>query len=134
MKGSTLVLAVAAVAAAVLVSSPDPAAAAKGPDGLPIFTRSKCSSCHSIKSQGVVSKRSEAAEPQNAARRKPPDLSNVGAEREAKWIAAYLTKQESIEGRKHMKLFRGTEAELATLSSWLGGLKAESAAPGKKTP
>jgi len=114
--------------------------AKKVPDGKPVFIKYKCGSCHTIESQGIGKKPAaaaaaretpaqEAAEVKPVAR-KPPDLSDVGGERNAKWIAAFMKKQEAIDGRKHMKLFRGTDAELATLAGWLETLKTEKPAKG----
>lgn len=59
---------------------------------------------------------------------KPPDLSGVGVERKAEWIAAFLLKKEKLEGKLHEKKFRGTEAELKKLANWLVTLKDEAAA------
>jgi len=102
------------------------------PDGKPIFVKYKCGSCHSIKSQGILKKAEVPAteakpNPVEAkpSARKPPDLSSVGLEHKDGWVAAFLAKKEAIEGRKHMKTFRGTDAELATLSAWLETMKAE---------
>ena len=51
--------------------------------------------------------------------KKAPDLSGGGLERKAAWMSKYLMKTEAIKGEKHGRKFRGTEAELATLSAWL---------------
>ena len=137
---------VVGLGAAVLFAAMVPGAArgadAKVPDGKPVFVKYKCGSCHTIESQGIGKKPAaaataaketpaqEAAEAKPATTRKPPDLSDVGSERDAKWIAAFMKKQEAIDGRKHMKLFRGTDAELATLAGWLETLKTEKPAKG----
>ena len=124
-----------AIAAAGLTATPAAAATDKAPDGKPIVTKYQCGSCHSIASQGIVKKTVPAdapAEP-DTDKKKPPDLSAVGVKRSAEWIAAYLSKKEAIEGRKHIKKFRGTDAELATLAAWLATLKDEKAAKGAAT-
>jgi len=117
--------------------------AKKAPDGKPIFLNYKCSSCHEIASQGITKKAAAtpAATPASPATpgtpatttsRKPPDLSGVGLVRKADWIKGYLQKKESIEDRKHMKAFKGTDEELATLAGWLESLKDEKAAKAMK--
>jgi hypothetical protein len=114
--------------------------AKKVPDGKPIFTNYKCSSCHEIASQGITKKAAATpaatpatpATPATTTSRKPPDLSGVGLVRKADWITGYLQKKESIEDRKHMKVFKGTDAELATLAGWLESLKDEKAAKAMK--
>jgi len=100
----------------------------KAPDGKPIFVKYKCGACHSIKSQGIVNKAdttAAATADTSKSTRKPPDLSSVGKDHKDGFVAAYMLKKETIEGRKHMKMFRGTPAELATLAAWLETMKAE---------
>ena len=114
--------------------------AKKVPDGKPIFTNYKCGSCHEIASQGIKKKATAApaatpatpATPATTTSRKPPDLSGVGLVRKADWIKGYLMKKESIEDRKHMKAFKGTDEELAKLAGWLESLKDEKAAKAMK--
>jgi cytochrome c553 len=139
-------LGVALGAALVLMATAGSARAEdakKVPDGKPIFTTYKCSSCHEIASQGITKKASATpaatpaapatpATPATTTSRKPPDLSGVGLVRKAEWIKGYLQKKESIEDRKHMKLFKGTDEELATLAGWLESLKDEKAAKAMK--
>src|SRR5258705_11321812 len=80
--------------------------AKKVPDGKPIFTNYKCSSCHEIASQGITKKKAETAAapastpatpaaaapastpatPATTTARKPPDLSGVRLARKAGWI------------------------------------------------
>jgi hypothetical protein len=121
--------------------------AKKVPNGKPVFTTYKCSSCHEIASQGITKKAAATkaatpatpaatpatpATPATTTARKPPDLSGVGLVRKADWIKGYLQKKESIEDRKHMKAFKGTDEELATLAAWLESLKDEKAAKAMK--
>ena len=117
-----------AFALAVMLAGTAAADSKKAPDGKPIFIKYKCGSCHSIASQGIEKKAVKTEEPavqEKTGARKSPDLSSVGKDRKAAWIIAFLKKQEAIEGRKHMKSFRGTDAELATLAAWLETLKAD---------
>ena len=99
----------------------------KAPNGKPVFSKYKCNSCHTIETQAIV-KKADPAEKADETGRKPPDLSGVGVKRSAAWIEGYLLKKEMIETRKHMKKFRGTDAELKTLAGWLETLKDEKAA------
>ena len=50
-------------------------------------------------------------------------LSGVGLERKADWIAKFLMKTETIKGEKHEKKFKGPEADLKLVSAWLETLK-----------
>lgn len=105
------------------------------PDGKQIFLTNKCNSCHTVQALGIEKKKSEdaeeakkktedAEEAKAKSENKPPDLSSVGLERKADWISKFLMKTETIKGEKHPRKFRGTEAELKTLASWLEGQKA----------
>src|SRR5262245_56973855 len=126
--------------------------------GLALFKKGGCNECHSISALGVQKEAKKKAEPAaqasgeakkettepaaNActeARKKkdPPDLSGVGLETDAKWISAFLNKEETLNGEKHEKRFKGTEADRRTLSMFLAGLKTkpektEGAAPEEK--
>jgi mono/diheme cytochrome c family protein len=107
--------------AAVKPSKP----AAKVADGSPVFLQYKCNSCHTIEAKGIK----KAVETPGAAS-KPPDLSGVGAVRKAEWMSAFLLKEEKLDGKLHIKKFRGTDAELKQLVDWLATL--DDAAAAKK--
>jgi cytochrome c1 len=98
---------------------------AKVADAKPIFLKYKCNSCHSIEAQGITKKAvaGEAAETGD----KPPDLSGVGVDRNAAWIVSFLQKKEKLDGKLHMKKFRGTDSELQKVAAWLGSMKDEAA-------
>lgn len=83
-------------------------------DGKALFVANKCNMCHSIDSQGVEKKLKSG---------KGKDLSNVGAERDAAWLQKWLMKEIDLDGKKHEKAFKGTDAELQTIIKFLGGLK-----------
>jgi hypothetical protein len=102
------------------------AGGAKVADGKPVFVKYKCRSCHSIEAQGITKK--ALADEAEESGSKPPDLSGVGVERKADWIAAFLLKKEKLDGKLHEKKFRGTDAELQKLATWLGTLQDEAAA------
>jgi mono/diheme cytochrome c family protein len=108
----------------------------KAPDGKPVFVKYKCGACHTIASQGIVKKAAAAPAATAEAKpgvRKPPDLSSVGLEHKDGWVAAFLKGKETLDGRKHMKLFRGTDAELATLAAWLETMKTEKKGAAEKS-
>ena len=97
----------------MVVSGPGAALAADAKD---LFVESKCVRCHSIESQGVV------ATPKAGEEDEVHDLSKVGTERTAEWIQKFLRKQEAIDGKKHKLKYRGSDADLGTLATWLASL------------
>ena len=110
---------------AALAARGDTPAATPAPDGKQIFLTNKCNTCHTIQAIGIEKKKSEDAEDaKEKSEKKPPDLSSVGLERKADWIGKFMMKTETIKGDKHPRKFRGTEAELKTLATWLEGQKA----------
>jgi len=102
----------------------------KKADGKDLFLAAKCNTCHSITAAGIDKKKPTEAEAAEAAKtadkdeKKPPDLSSVGLDKKADWIAKFITKKETLDGEKHKKLYKGTEEELNTLSTWLASQKA----------
>jgi mono/diheme cytochrome c family protein len=84
------------------------------PAGKKIFIEAKCNVCHSIESQSIVKK---------TATSKAPDLSNMGAEKSADWIAKFITKEEKLNNKAHPKGWTGKKEDLTTLSDWLATLK-----------
>ena len=127
MKASVMRSAWVLLALAVC-ASPCLAQAGKDSKGAKLFVKSRCTSCHSVKGVGIEKKTVEgdeaAAEVAKSAH-KPPDLSGIGLEHDAAWFAKWLQKKESVEGRTHKIKFRGTEAELKTLSTWVASLKTD---------
>jgi len=83
----------------------------KAPTGKDLFQNAKCGMCHAVESEKLASKG------------KAPDLSNVGAEKKADWIAKFITKKEKLNGKEHGMAFKGTDDELKTVSTWLASLK-----------
>jgi len=92
--------------------------AAKTPDGKPVFLKYKCNMCHSIEAIQVA-KKALPDEGETATKMKPPDLSSVGLDKKADWIALFMPKKEKLDGELHPKMFRGTSSELKTLTAWL---------------
>ena len=108
----------------------------KGAKGKELFLQYKCNSCHTVKAQAIEKKGAEEAqaETKEAAdtKHKPPDLSGAGVDRDAAWLSKWLLKQQAVEGRYHKKKFRGTDAELKTVTGWLETLKTDEAGKPKK--
>jgi cbb3-type cytochrome oxidase cytochrome c subunit len=82
--------------------------------GKKIFIANKCNTCHSIESQAIT---------KTLASSKAPDLSTVGTEHNADWIAKYISKQETKNEKKHIKGWTGTKEDLQTVAKWLESLK-----------
>jgi cytochrome c551/c552 len=82
------------------------------PDGKKLFVDKKCTACHSVSSQDITTKKKDAS-----------DLSNAGALGDAEFFAKYLAKKEKIDGKEHKAPWKGTDAELKTISEWLAGLE-----------
>lgn len=87
-------------------------------DGKAIFLESKCQNCHSIESQGI--KRTSEPKPGEAV---PSDLSGAGLKHNASWITDWLNKEVELDGKKHLKKFKGSASDLEMLSTWLSSLK-----------
>jgi cbb3-type cytochrome oxidase cytochrome c subunit len=102
--------------------------------GMEIFLANKCSMCHTVVLAGIgvpeeeveaAATEAERVEPEKGDEDDgPPDLSDVGGRREAEWLRLYLSKKEAIDGRKHMKRFRGSDEETVALVEWLMTQKA----------
>lgn len=104
-------------------------AAGKGPDkdkvadteAKALFVDNKCNSCHSITKANVMRKGGTQST-------KIPDLSSVGAKHDAEWLTKWLKKEVDLNGKKHTIPWKGTDDQLATLTTWLETLKADTTA------
>lgn len=83
-------------------------------DGKKIFTDNKCNMCHTIQSQGIESKKSDAV-----------DLSNVGKDKTAELLNKYLKKEAKVNDKDHKSSFKGSDEDLKILVDWLLTLKTE---------
>ena len=112
------VLGAAAAALVVILSSGvDRPLADDGEEGgEPIFMAQKCNMCHAVSSADIEAKAKSAS-------MLGPDLTGKPAERDAEWLAKYLTKQEKLDGKDHKKEFKGSDEELKELIAWLQTLK-----------
>lgn len=82
--------------------------------GKKIFIDNKCNTCHSVKALGIQKTSSSTT---------PPDLSGVGSKHTEDWIVKFLNKQETMNDKKHPKLWTGKPEDLKTLAQWLATLK-----------
>jgi cytochrome c553 len=96
-------------------------------DGKGIFVANKCTACHAVKAAEIEMKKAESEgeeSEEGESEDQAPDLSSVGNDHTAEWLMAYLTKKEAINGKKHMKKFKGNEDDLKVLAEWLATQKA----------
>lgn len=82
-------------------------------DGKTVFEEQKCAMCHSVTSASIESKKKSGA----------IDLSLTGDKADAALLKKYLKKEEAIGGKKHPASFKGTDAELEIIATWLGEMK-----------
>ena len=83
------------------------------PDAKANFIAAGCNSCHSIQSQGIAKTGKSDA----------PDLSGCGLRHNADWIVKFLNKEVKLDDKKHVKKWKGSAPDLATVATWLAGLK-----------
>ena len=104
------------------------------PAGQQVFVAQKCQMCHTVFSADIGEPKAEdAKEEEEEEVSGPPDLSLAGTGRTAEWLSLFLQKKETLNEKKHMLKFKGTDEELATLANWILTLKAPEvkAAPAK---
>lgn len=106
---TSIIIIVALYGFAFTISSND------DPAGKKIFVDQKCNMCHTVKSAGIESKKSDAT-----------DLSNVGAELKSEEMIKYLKKETKLNDKNHKASFKGSDEELIKLVEWLSTLKTES--------
>jgi mono/diheme cytochrome c family protein len=78
------------------------------PEGKKIFVDNKCNMCHTIKSVGIESKKSDAT-----------DIVQLEKEKNAEFWMNYLMKKEKLNGKDHKTAFKGKEEDLKKLVDWL---------------
>ena len=111
--GAALLLLATPFAVALFFSAnAAPAVAAAPPDGKAIFLAQKCNLCHSVSAAGI--ERQTKSE-----KIAGPDLTTATAKHDKAFLEKFLTKQETIDGKKHGKDFKGTPQELDALIDWL---------------
>ena len=83
-------------------------------DGKKIFVDNKCNMCHTVSSQGIESKKSDAV-----------DLSNVGKDKTVEFLNKYLEKEAKLNDKDHKSSFKGNDDDLKVLVDWLLTLKTD---------
>lgn len=107
---------VAVLAAGVALSSIAAAARADDEAARKSFEANKCSNCHSIEKLGMERKiKSEKTA--------GPDLSTIGAERDAAWIVKWCLREVEEDGKKHMSEYKGIRKDLQAIADWLATFK-----------
>ena len=112
--------------------------------GIAVFVEKRCYTCHTVKaesaqveaakeafakSKGVELKESDEDKDES----KGGDLSNVGADRDGKWLTDFIKNPKDyfkdtpdckkLAKKKDRKKFKGTDAEFQDLLAWLETLK-----------
>jgi mono/diheme cytochrome c family protein len=83
--------------------------------GKDLFVKNECNSCHSVESQGIAAERGED---------KASDMSNAAALiPSADWGKKFVLREETKDGKKHKKPYKGTEKDLEQMIAWLMTLK-----------
>lgn len=85
----------------------------EGDEAKEIFISEKCQRCHSISALEIV----------HSGPREISDLSGVGTKHTAEWLIKYLKREESLNGKKHLKNLVTSGADIDKLAKWLAGLK-----------
>lgn len=126
-----------AVAGVVLFAGGARAEDAKTPKGQDVFLKYRCNSCHTVKAANIEKRKVEGeaeeagTEAAATSKKQPPDLSDVALKQKPEWMHGWIMRTETLDGKKHMKRYRGTEAELKDLVAWLSTLKTEDKAAKK---
>ena len=102
---STFVAAAAVITVTSIAASPASAA----PDGQQVFLDQKCNMCHAVSSAGITP----------TSKIKAPDLAGLASKEDAAWLTKFLKKEADKNGKKHVKNFTGTDADLAAVVAWL---------------
>ena len=113
----TAILALPVLLAFTLPLAAPQSAQAADPPGQAVFMAQKCNMCHSVPSAGIT--RTTKSE-KMAAQDLPGDL----ADKPASFFVQFLKKEATnLEGKKHSKDWKGTDAELQQLADWLAEVK-----------
>jgi len=90
-----------------------PAAQAQGAkDGKQIFLDQKCNMCHSVSTATPGITATTKSE-----KMKGPDLVNI--KQDAKTLTAFLKKTADLDGKKHPKEVKLSDADLSALINWI---------------
>jgi mono/diheme cytochrome c family protein len=86
-----------------------PPASGAATDGKQIFLDQKCNMCHTVSSASITP----------TSKIKAPDLTGLASKEDPAFVKKYLKKEADKNGKKHIKPFSGTDAQLDALVSWL---------------
>jgi hypothetical protein len=89
----------------------------KTKDGKTIYIDAKCGNCHAITVEKIIPPKKPAGKVP------PPDLSDIGLKLKADFMVKYLKKEEALNDKKHLIAFKGEDADLQILATWLESLK-----------
>ena len=111
MKTFGFTLSVLAIVFLLAALHSGPVAEAQGAkDGKQLFLDQKCNVCHSVSTAGITATT-------KSEKMKGPDLVNV--KHDAKTLTAYLKKTADLNGKKHAKEVKLSDADLKTLIDWI---------------
>lgn len=112
--------------------------------GIAVFVEKRCYTCHTVKAEAAQIEEAKAAfakskgvelkeSDEDKEESKGGDLSNIGAEKDAKWLGDFLKNPKDyfkdtpeckkLAKKKDRKKFKGTDAEFQDLIAWLETLK-----------
>lgn len=81
--------------------------------GEKVFADKKCIPCHAIKGKGGTV----------GPTARGPELSTVGANRDAQWLKTFLKDPKAVNPKSKMMAFNGTDEELEALVAYLTSLR-----------
>ena len=85
-------------------------------EGKAAFSENGCARCHGVETQDIVATITSE-------RIRGPDLSQIGTERDADWLVAYMKREETLDGERHRAPYGGTDDKLRALAEWLAQLQ-----------
>lgn len=112
--------------------------------GIAVFVEKRCYTCHTVKAEAAQIEEAKAAfaktkgvevkeDAEEKEESKGGDLSNIGADKDAKWLTDFLKNPKDyfkdtpeckkLAKKKERKKFKGTDAEFQDLLAWLETLK-----------
>ncbi len=104
---------IAAMAAVLILAG---AASGLAADGKELFVSQKCGLCHTIAAAGITATT-------KSEKMKGPQLDGVVAEKGVEWTLKFLHKEVELDGKKHGKEIKLSDADLKTLIDWLATQK-----------
>jgi cytochrome c5 len=87
-------------------------AASAAPDAKAVFLAQKCNLCHAVSAAGI--ERQTKSEKVAG-----PDLTTATAKHDKAFLTRFIKKEETIDGKKHGKEWKGTDLELGAVIDWL---------------